>query len=237
MPTNHPPNAFHTLMIRMAVHDLRAPLSSILTGIDLALQPDLSPEDSDRVLRLCLDSGGKLMRQIESMLDIAYMQEGRLLARTAHHLLRPIAEEAIGLLHNSIQASNLIVEIHGPADAPPGLIDRDLTHRILINLLDNAIHHSPAGQRIVIEITPTDDTAISVRVTDDGAGIPPERRNSLFEQDTPDPFGPTARKRRGYGIGLVFCKLAAEVQGGSIRVEDAPPGLRGASFVVTLPAA
>ncbi|MDZ4767709.1 MAG: ATP-binding protein [Chloroflexota bacterium] len=228
------PASFHEMLIQMAIHDLRAPLSSILTGIELTLQPDMSAEDTRRVLKLCLDSGGKLIRQMESLLDIAHIETGQMPIHAQTQPLQPIIADAVMLLTNLIEEMHLQVEIHAPSDLPPVFADDHLTRRVLVNLIDNAIHHTPTGTRIHIDAAHESTTRqVRVRICDDGSGIPVEQRESIFESYR----RPSAqrRARRGFGWGLAFCKLAIEAQGGQIAVEDADGDLRGACFMVSLP--
>ena len=112
-------------------------------------------------------------------------------------------------------------------DASPGVAeivaDRDLLHRTLANLVENAIRHAPSGSAVTVASARVDD-AVELRVRDAGPGIPAELRERIFE-----PFlqidAPTASSSRGgRGLGLTFCRLVAEAHGGRIWAEDAAPG-------------
>jgi two-component system sensor histidine kinase/response regulator len=95
--------------------------------------------------------------------------------------------------------------------------------RLLVNLVDNAMRHAPAGTTVTITTVGTSE-GIELRVQDAGKGIPPEMRERIF-----DPFlqldGATeASSRGGRGLGLTFCKLVTEAHGGAIWAEDGAPG-------------
>jgi signal transduction histidine kinase len=101
--------------------------------------------------------------------------------------------------------------------------------RILANLLDNAVKFSPRGGKIKISTSLIADE-VRICVRDTGPGIPPEYEETIFERFSQVP-GQVGR-RRGSGLGLAFCKLAVESQGGRIWVESIPEG--GSKFVFTL---
>jgi signal transduction histidine kinase len=109
--------------------------------------------------------------------------------------------------------------------------DPDVICRVIQNLLSNAIKHTPAGGRIEASIAAAGGR-VRVEVADEGAGVPPEARATLFEK-----FGaPRARADQKYhsaGLGLAFCKLAVEAHGGTIGITPRSP--RGSVFWFELP--
>jgi signal transduction histidine kinase len=129
-------------------------------------------------------------------------------------------------------------------------VDAELVGRVLINLIDNALKHSPRDSTVTVKIVPepanegprsmdydaavedlTDSSNQAVRCTvlDMGPGIPYEYRQRVFER-----FAQLDRRRKGKGLGLAFCQLAIEAHGGKIWVEDNPRG-KGSAFIFTLP--
>jgi two-component system sensor histidine kinase/response regulator len=110
-------------------------------------------------------------------------------------------------------------------------VDPDLLRRLLANLVENAIRHAPAKSKVFVK-TRDEEGGLVIRVIDSGRGVPPDLRERIF-----DPFIQLEgldrpETRGGRGLGLTFCKLAAEAHGGRIWVEDASPG---SVFVVSLP--
>jgi signal transduction histidine kinase len=109
--------------------------------------------------------------------------------------------------------------------------DADLLHRLLTNLIENALRHAPAGTAVVVA-TIGHPEAVELRVTDSGPGVPVELRERIFDPFVQVEGSGRPETRSGRGLGLAFCKLAAVAHGGQIFVEDANPG---AVFSVKLP--
>lgn len=119
-----------------------------------------------------------------------------------------------------------------PATLPSMLYDESKIERVLANLMDNAFKYTPRNGEICIAATPG-ATDVQVSVTDAGPGIPEAERQRIFERFT-QVQGDAVARRRGFGLGLTFCKLAVEAHGGAIWVEPGPGGV-GARFIFTLP--
>ena len=113
----------------------------------------------------------------------------------------------------------------------PGVMaDQNLLDRVLTNLIDNVVKHTPMGGLITVAAEALDREMV-VSVTDTGIGIPPKERERIFEH-----FTQTAgekRQRRGFGLGLTFCRLTVLAHGGRIWVESGKCG-KGSRSVFTL---
>jgi signal transduction histidine kinase len=127
-------------------------------------------------------------------------------------------------------------ELH--VDAGPAIVDgsRDELHRLVLNLMENAIRHTPAGTSIRAEVERTDGGVV-LTVEDDGPGISPDLRDRVFERFVRG----SGDSGRSFGLGLSIVRAVAESHGGSVRVESPTTTgtslARGTRFVVTLPAA
>jgi signal transduction histidine kinase len=216
----------------LIVHDLRNPLSSIMGAIkvlQLLLPNDISA-DSRELLDIVLASAGRMQRLADSMLEVSRMQAGEselqlslvdlgeLVNRVTESVLRPHLKE----LQFSVVLPTESIRI----DA-----DRDKLERVLANLLDNAAKHTPNQGKITVTVI-SEEEAVQVRVVDTGPGIPPEERLRIFER-----FAQVAgekSKRRGFGLGLIFCKLTVAAHGGAIWMEPGPEGI-GSCFAFRLP--
>jgi two-component system, OmpR family, sensor histidine kinase BaeS len=119
-----------------------------------------------------------------------------------------------------------------PENLPRVLADAGRVVQVLTNLLENALHHTPLGGRVVVEAEGGDDAA-TFKVTDTGEGIAPEHLPHVFERFY---RAEKARSREsgGSGVGLAISKALVEAMGGRIRAESPGPG-EGASFSFVLP--
>ncbi|MCK6578249.1 MAG: ATP-binding protein [Anaerolineae bacterium] len=228
--------------IQMAVHDLRGPLTAILNGLDLSLQTEypLEPEETSRILRLCLDSGNALMRQIDSLLDIAQIENNSLLLHPQQVDPRTLIDNAYRTLANTFIEKNIRLDMRYEEPLPPFQADAEIMRRVFVNMLDNALRFSGRGAAILVEaraeVGGEGRRMLALSVTDNGPGIPEDQRATVFDayrrlEQTEQAPG----ARRGMGLGLTFCKLAVEAHQGRITVEDAGGGMSGARFVVRLP--
>ena len=121
-----------------------------------------------------------------------------------------------------------------PAKAGPDLTasgDPALAERILENLISNALSFTPRGGRVTVGAA-RDGAFVACAVTDTGPGIPGEFRERLFKRFEPI-TPPNIKPSSGTGLGLAFCRLAVEAQGGTIKLESPPAG--GTRVVFTLP--
>ena len=144
--------------------------------------------------------------------------------------LAQLIQAAVSRAASTLQACGLASRVYLPAYLPPVEIDADMIDRVVVNLLDNAIKFTPGGGQISVAAEPHADH-VTVSITDTGYGIPPEQRPHIFERFA---RGTSAKRSRGFGLGLMFCKLAVEAHGGQIWVEDGE-GSVGCKFIFTLP--
>ncbi|MFQ3567746.1 MAG: HAMP domain-containing sensor histidine kinase [Aggregatilineales bacterium] len=216
----------------MIYHDLRGPLHNLHMSIS-GLRRGLARADLtlvQKLMKLAENSTGQLTRMIRSLLDIERFEQGSDVVRRQQAIplagiiaeavdaMRPLAAEA---------AQTLLAEID--PQLPPLDVDVEIIRRVIDNLLDNAIKHTPAGGQIVVRAEQFGDR-IRVSVTDTGPGIPPELSTEIFDKYFR--IEHTALTN-GIGLGLAFCRLAVEAHQGSIWVENGAKG--GANFIFTLP--
>jgi signal transduction histidine kinase len=121
---------------------------------------------------------------------------------------------------------NLVVE-YG-SDGGPVLFDSERMRRVMLNLLDNALKHSPAYGTVRVQTSQSNGVA-HVRIFDQGAVIEPEQAATLFDR-----FGRSGDYQRGGSLGLAFCKQVIEAHGGRIWIESSPG--KGSTFTFSLPA-
>ena len=220
----------------MLVHDLRNPLGVISTGLEMLKQVQIPGEEGEYVASIVDTlnrSALRMQRLVDTLLDIARMEEERMALRPAPLSLRELVEERVEEERPLAARLCISLECSLPGDLPVVRADRYVIQRVLANLLDNALKFTPRGGRVTVTARPVGDV-VEVAVTDTGPGIPPEERERIFEKFTQLPG--QGGDRRGVGLGLAFCRMAVEAHGGQVWVEDGPDG-RGSRFVFTLPVA
>jgi signal transduction histidine kinase len=217
----------------LVVHDLRNPLSTIygaLSMLEMILPEDIL-RDNRELLDLATTACERMQRLVDSLLDVAKLETDEVPITVNSIDLCPILQEAAQRQGLTIRMRGIVIEVDVPDSLPAVLIDPEKIERVLANLLDNAIKYSPNDAPIVLAAKAEEDRVV-VSVIDAGPGIPPDERDRIFERFA-QVSGQKA-SRRGFGLGLTFCRLAVEGHGGHIWVEPGPGG-RGSSFLFTLP--
>ncbi|HKH78392.1 MAG TPA: HAMP domain-containing sensor histidine kinase [Solirubrobacteraceae bacterium] len=206
-----------------ASHELRTPLTSVLANLEL-LADSLHGDQGDAA-RSALRSSRRMRRLVADLLLLARTDVGRVVAHEPCDLAQVVVEAA-GELGPVSDAHDIELDIQ-PAPVEGA---RDELHRLTINLIENALRHTPPGSEIRVSTRQAGDQAELV-VEDNGPGVPPELAPTLFER-----FVRGAGDRGGsFGLGLAIVRAVAESHGGSVRLETHHP--HGARFVVDLPAA
>lgn len=211
--------------LHMVVHDMRSPLQVLLANLEL-LKSEIKVDGAHEIQE-AINGANRLHQMTTSLLDIGRLEAGRMPVRRSLTSLSELAH-SVGAAFRVLQPGRDI-GVESRADISCQC-DPNLTLRIIENLVGNALKHTPVDGPVRIVVSSSDDRAF-VGVYDQGPGVPLSERAQIFE-----PFrGLNAQSTNGEssGLGLSFCKLAAEAQGGAIRVEDGNP--RGSLFVLELP--
>ncbi|RLC78032.1 MAG: hypothetical protein DRI61_10505 [Chloroflexi bacterium] len=224
-------------LVHMIVHDLRSPLSSISLGVEL-LREEAS-RNAQTILNTMYSSSHRMLEMVNSLLDIYRLERSELpLSKEATEMTR-VVREAVSILSSQASRAGVRIRVEA-AETPPLEVDRKVILRVITNLLDNAIKHSPRGGDVTIRVTRVFSEEdgerlprgrwVLVQVEDQGPGIPPAYRERIFDKFYQTPEG---RRKAGFGLGLTFCKLAVEAHGGRIWADEAPGG--GSAFCFALP--
>ena len=220
-------------LTHMIVHDLRTPLTSLLSGLQtVSLVGDLN-ESQREMLDIALDGGQTLLGMINDLLDVEKMEAGALPLDYARLSVAELVARAAAQVDALARGNGLTLVQEVPPDPLPFEADEDKLRRTLVNLLGNAIKFTPPGGTLTVAARPGEEGGtLFFSVSDTGEGIPPEAFGRIFEK-----FGQVESRRRGRqmstGLGLTFCRLAVEAHGGRIGVESAPG--RGSTFSFTIP--
>ena len=220
--------------VDLIVHDLRNPLHVIVNALGVLNMsvPDEVLRANAELFNLATHNTNRMIRLIDSMLDVSRLEAGQLVLETAPTDLASLVQSVTQRVSHLITKHQLTLTVEIP-DLPDLLIDADMIDRVLANLLDNAIKFTPNhGQILVQAAQQADADHIIVRVADTGRGIPPDQRQRFFDRFA-QASGDQARTR-GFGLGLTFCRLAIEAHGGKIWIEDGEHGV-GSQIVFSLP--
>jgi signal transduction histidine kinase len=220
-------------MVQMLVHDLRNPLSSLLAGLDMMdIGKNLS-EKQQRYLGRAREGGNSLLAMINEILLVSKGEAGKL--ELDQRPLSPAAliNAAVEQLSHLATMAGIELTTDLPADLPAISGDGPRLERVLVNLLANALDHTPRSGRVTI-VAARDDEAdvVQVSVIDEGQGVPDGYQERIFEKFEQARVEPE-RRSRSSGLGLPFCKTVVEAHGGRIGVENRAGG--GACFYFTLP--
>ena len=209
-----------------ASHELRTPLTSVLANLELLVE-SLQGEEAEAA-RSALRSSQRMRRLVADLLLLARNDVGRIVRRQPCDLGQIVVEAAAEL--GPVSAEHEIsLDIHpAPIEA-----SRDELHRVALNLIENAVRHTPHGTEIRVSTGIDSAGSACLTVEDDGPGVPERLSSTLFER-----FVRGAGDRGGsFGLGLAIVRAVAESHGGTVKLEQTHPGAErpGARFVVTLP--
>jgi len=217
-------------MVQMIVHDMRSPLTALLLRLRfLGSPPATLSEQQAEDLRAAIQSAQALTRMTDDLLDVSRLEEGRMPVERSVCDLTRMARDVCAALAAMDRERSIDVESAGAIEAT---CDGGLVRRIMENLVSNGIRHTPAGSRLRVSIASADGR-VRVAVHDEGDGVPQEARARIFEK-----FGTLETRHEriypSFGVGLAFCKLAVEAQGGTIGLDSREP--IGSTFWFELPA-
>jgi signal transduction histidine kinase len=221
-------------LTRMIVHDLRTPLTSVKTTLDLMAHGLLGKLVPEELANLSTD---RLIWMINDLLDISKIEAGELRPELTDVDLLEVAQAAASALGPLARLERKTIAIEPPPGPTVARADPDLVRRVLENLLGNALRFSPPDSQVTILVRPAaaaEGNLVELAVRDEGEGIPPEYLDRIFQKFV-QVEGRKNGKKLGTGLGLTFCRLAAEALGGTIRVESEPG--QGSTFTITIPAA
>ena len=215
-----------------ASHELRTPLTSVLANLELLQASLRSPGQAEdrEMIDSALRSSRRMSRLVGDLLLLARADAGRTGERRRCDFAE-IAGNAALEVAPVMGERKLSVENDHPifVNGNP-----DELHRMVVNLLDNAAHHTPTGSKIELRLHCTDEAAV-LDVADDGPGIAPELRDQVFDRFVRGAGPADVATGPGTGLGLAIVRSVAESHGGSVKATESQSG--GALFCVSLPLA
>ena len=221
-------------LMKMIVHDLKSPLTSIIGAMEMLIDGDFGPLTGEqrRALTDTEKRSEDLLGLIEDLLEVARLEESRLSLNLEP--LRPAALLA-DVAHEweirvQQERARLVLEVSDDAKVVDA--DQALIKRVFSNLIQNALTHSARAVTVTLGAR-ADDSGTLFTVADDGVGIPPEYHDIIFRkfEQVRTPHIPRVRSS---GLGLAFCKLVVEAHGGRIWVQSGHER-QGSAFHFWLP--
>jgi len=219
-----------------ASHELRTPLGVIQTAAGVTLERERRGEgDYREALKLISEQARRLTRVVEDMFMLARVDAGRHPLHRSHFYLDELLGETARAAAVLAARKGVEIDMTGlPETLYEG--DEDLLRRMVLNLLDNAIKHTPAGGQVRLGLR-REESKYLITVTDTGGGIPPEAQPNIFERFY---RADKARARAqagngsGAGLGLAISRWIAEAHEGALELERSDE--TGSTFVASLPA-
>lgn len=212
-------------------HEIRTPLSAIISSANILLRyGQKRPESIERFARVIHQEGQRLTRLINNLLDLTKIEAGQVEWRFLPIPLAGLVEQVRESFAALAGERKLGLEVTC-SDHPESIVaDRDKLTQVLVNLVSNAIKHSPEGGVVTLRCATATPGGVRIEVEDQGAGIPAGQEERVFERfqqlDASD-------ERTGTGLGLTISREIVEHHGGRIWAEVGRS--RGALFVVELP--
>lgn len=217
-----------------ASHELRTPTAIVRTEADVTLSRPHRDESEYRAsVGIMQDAAQRLTRIVDDLFLLARSDAGHLVVHRAPVYLEDLVDDAVRGIRQLADGRGVSVALTDVVEAPlPG--DADLLGRLLLNLLDNAIKHSPAGSTVEVSMARRGATC-EVSVVDAGPGIPADARERVFErffQVDSSRGRHEGSKTSGAGLGLAIARRIAEVHGGRLELVESRPGRTEFRFAV-----
>jgi NtrC-family two-component system sensor histidine kinase KinB len=221
-----------TDLVATVAHEFRTPLTSLRMAVHLCLEEAAGPLTAKQaeLLQAAREDCERMQAMVDDLLDLSRIEGGVLDVRPQPLEVEALLEQAM----ESERAAAAEAGVELRKEAPPGLprvaADRERIHLVLLNLVSNAIRHTPRGGRVRLIAAEGPDGRVTLRVTDSGAGIPREFQPRIFEKF----FRLPGADAGGAGLGLFIARETVRAHKGDIGVESAPG--TGTTIWFTLPA-
>jgi len=215
--------------ISMVSHQLRSPLTNIMTSAELLADPQLENNLKSELVQEIQSQCAILSKFVQNIIDIVELESGRGSLKAQPVPLDEVVREQVATFRQAHPMREFRLKL--PASLPAVRGDRNKIEVVLHNLIDNAVKYSPSNRPVFVQVGEKTD-CVEIRVIDHGQGIAPAQVEQLFE-----PFirgdGSDAQRVYGAGLGLYIAKKFVELHGGAITVQSSLG--QGSCFSFTLP--
>jgi signal transduction histidine kinase len=223
-------SALRADFVSLVSHELRSPMAAVI-GAARTLEERwrvLTPDQREAFLALIADETNRLAALIGDVLDTSRIEAGTFSYSFTDVDLTRLVEDAVATAAVGQDEVRVRAAIAAPLPAIRG--DRERLRQVLMNLIDNAVKYSPAGDEVEVSVRP-ENGRVCIAVSDHGPGIPRDQQGRIFEK-----FGRAdvaGGSKPGTGLGLFIARSIAEAHGGTLEVRSLPAS--GSTFVLTLP--
>lgn len=228
-------NAAKNRLLGMAAHDMRNPLASIRGLAEFLHDGAVGPLTPDQLelVQTIRDASQSMLVLVNDLLDTATIEAGELHIRLHEENLGELVAKSVTFTNIEAAKKNTRVMFDPPAAPLVLSLDAAKIKQVIDNLLSNAVKYSPRGSTVTVIVdTSPDGRAASLRVRDQGPGIPANEHDKLFKDFSRLSVKPTGGEK-STGLGLAICRKIVEAHHGAITAENLPA--RGCEFRVTLP--
>ena len=219
-------------MSNMIVHDLRNPLSGILLSAEIIKkygdrpnQKVLMAKKAEQILK----SGNRLKAMIDSLLLMAKLESGKILFNPVPTDLHELGTAIVNDFELTAQSQRIELKGELPNPGNSIIIDAVILRRVIENLISNALKFSPPNSQVRLQMEYFPENHLRVKVIDNGPGVSPDRAEEIFKKFE---IGTVKQNVSQIGLGLAFCKMAVEAQGGTLAI--APNQPQGSIFTVEI---
>jgi two-component system sensor histidine kinase KdpD len=209
-------------------HDLKTPLTAIIGAASGLLEDKgaLDPEERSLLTKSIYSEAERLKHLVQNLLDMTRLEAGALEPKKEWQSMEELVGVALDRLKPRLTQTPLTLDFQ--AKLPLAFIDGLLVEQLILNLLQNALNHTPRGTPVQLSVKSLDD-GLQLEVADQGPGLKPGEEKSIFEKFIRGYHS----GGKGAGLGLSICLGIARAHGGNITASNRPGG--GASFILTLP--
>lgn len=216
-------------------HELRNPLAPISTGLAILKRADTGNPKAERARDLMERQLQHMVRLVDDLLDVSRVSRGKVDLQRSSVSLRALVDLALDTSLPLIDGAGHTVTVQFPDEPVTLYVDPTRIAQVLSNVLNNAAKYTPAGGALRLEAETMETARVTIKLTDNGVGIPADMLESVFELFT-QVRGDNAAHSSGLGIGLALARSLVGLHGGSIRAYSEGLG-RGCTFVIELPTA
>jgi signal transduction histidine kinase/AmiR/NasT family two-component response regulator len=222
--------------LSVATHELRTPLSVILgynAMLNESLADRLTSEERD-TLRESVSACKRLIRLVNSMLDVTQIESGRIQMNFAPADVRDVVNSVLTLLRPEALKKQVRLLMEVPSRLPRAVVDTERLEQVLVNLVGNALKFTPQGGSISVALRYRPETSVmEFAVADTGSGMTAEEQRTVFDEFAQLQRHHSRTSPEGAGLGLAIARRIVEAHQGSLRVSSEVG--RGSTFTFTIP--